>query len=47
MILVWNNINSFKRHLEDMRLFRQSHNNWQNGTNNRGCEDAQGYTITV
>jgi hypothetical protein len=27
MILVWNNMNSFKRHLEDMRLFRQGHNN--------------------
>ncbi len=29
MILVWNNMDSFKRHLEDMRAFRQSHNNWQ------------------
>jgi hypothetical protein len=25
MILVWNNTDSFKRHLEDMRLFRQTH----------------------
>ncbi len=27
MILVWDNVNSFKRHLEDMRSFRHSHNN--------------------
>jgi hypothetical protein len=26
MILVWNNTNAFKQHLEDMRLFRESHN---------------------
>lgn len=26
MILVWNNIESFRQHLEDMRQFRQSHN---------------------
>lgn len=25
MILVWNNMNSFKRHLEDMKNFRQNH----------------------
>ena len=25
MILVWNNIQSFQQHLEDMRQFRQSH----------------------
>ena len=25
MILVWNNVKSFQRHLEDMRLFRRSH----------------------
>jgi hypothetical protein len=29
MILVWNNMNSFKRHLEEMKTFRQAHNNWQ------------------
>ncbi len=23
--LVWNDVESFKRHLEDMRIFRQSH----------------------
>ena len=27
MILIWNNINSFERHLEEMRLFRESHTN--------------------
>ena len=26
MILVWNDPKSFKRHLEDMRIFRRSHN---------------------
>lgn len=25
MILIWNNINSFRQHLEEMRLFRESH----------------------
>jgi len=25
MILVWNDAKSFQRHLEDMRIFRQSH----------------------
>jgi hypothetical protein len=25
MILIWNNVNSFRRHLEEMRLFRESH----------------------
>jgi hypothetical protein len=27
MILVWQNMGSFKQHLEDMRFFRQSHDN--------------------
>jgi hypothetical protein len=26
MILIWNDVHSFERHLEDMRLFRRSHN---------------------
>lgn len=26
MILVWNDIHSFERHLENMRLFRRLHN---------------------
>jgi hypothetical protein len=34
-ILVWNDINSFKRHLESMRLFRQSHDN------NPPCRQSQ------
>ena len=25
MILVWNNINAFQRHLEDMKLFSRAH----------------------
>ena len=25
MVLVWNNIKAFQRHLEDMNVFRQSH----------------------
>ncbi len=25
MILVWNNVDSFKRHLQDMRSFHQAH----------------------
>jgi hypothetical protein len=25
MVLVWNDINSFRRHLENMKTFRQSH----------------------
>ncbi len=25
MILVWNNMQSFKQHLEDMKTFRQTH----------------------
>ncbi|MGD0780706.1 MAG: hypothetical protein ABR954_08040 [Dehalococcoidales bacterium] len=29
MILVWNNINSFNRHLKDMRVFCQAHKNGQ------------------
>jgi hypothetical protein len=29
MILVWNNTKSFKRHLEEMKTFRQAHNNQQ------------------
>jgi len=29
MILIWNNMNSFRRHLEDMKTFRQAHNNRQ------------------
>ena len=29
MILVWNNMNSFKRHLDDMKSFRQTHKNRQ------------------
>jgi len=27
MILVWNSVKSFQRHLEEMRVFQQSHNN--------------------
>jgi hypothetical protein len=27
MILVWNSIKSFQQHLEEMKQFRQSHNN--------------------
>lgn len=27
MILVWNDVDSFKQHLEDMKNFRQHHNN--------------------
>jgi hypothetical protein len=29
MILVWNNMNSFKRHLDDMKTFRQTHKSRQ------------------
>ncbi len=29
MILVWNNMNSFRRHLDDMKTFRQAHNSQQ------------------
>ena len=29
MILVWNNMKSFQRHLEDMKTFRQTHKTQQ------------------
>jgi len=31
MILVWNDAKSFQRHLEDMRVFRQSHHSVPGG----------------
>jgi hypothetical protein len=29
MILTWNNINSFKQHVDDMKTFRETHKNPQ------------------
>ncbi len=31
MILIWNDVKAFQQHLEDMRTFRQSHDDIQQG----------------